>query len=179
MADALSDIRTDRRIAKTRTALSGAMFRLIARFDWEEISVSRICEEANVARSTFYLHFGSPTALLDDTISKVVGQLSEQAQGPLPVLEWLVDHVTSNRPIFQRTVVNARSSHVLDRFKAGMIKALISEHGAKGSSASPTRVAMLIGAAFEGIQHWARGWNLSDIPQLKEDIRRLDAIMLV
>ena len=179
MAAALSDIRTDRRIAKTREALSGAMFRLIGRHDWEEIGVSRICEEANVARSTFYLHFNSPTELLDDMIAKVVGQLSEQSPEPLPVLEWLVDHVTSNRPIFYRTVVTARSSHVLGRFKAGVIKALISEHGAKGSCASPTRVAMLIGAAFEGLQHWAKGWNLSELPQLKEDIRRLEAITLV
>jgi AcrR family transcriptional regulator len=174
----LSDIRTDRRIAKTRAALSGAMFRLIGQHDWEEIGVSRICEEANIARSTFYLHFDSPTELLDDMISKVVGQLSEQSPEPMPVLEWLVDHVTSNRPIFQRTVVNARSSHVLDRFKAGVIRALISEHGAKASSASPIHIAMLIGAAFEGIQYWAKGWNLSELPQLKADIRRLEAITL-
>ena len=175
----MSDIRNDRRIAKTRSALSGAMFRLIGRNDWEEISVSRICEEANVARSTFHLHFASPAELLDDKISKVVAQLSEQSQGPLPVLEWLVDHVTSNRPIFHRTVVNARSSHVLDRFKAGVIKALLCEHEARDVRASPTRVAMLIGAAFEGIQHWAKSWNLSELPQLKEDIRRREAIMLV
>lgn len=155
------------------------MFQLIGRHDWEEISVSRICEEANVARSTFYLHFGSPTALLDDMISKAVGQLSEQTQGPLPVLEWLVDHVTSNRTIFQRTVVNARSSHVLDRFKAGVIKALICEKSAKGSTASPVRIAMVIGATFEGIQQWAKGWKLSELPRLKKDIRQLEAILLV
>lgn len=174
----MSDIRTDRRIAKTQAALSGAMFGLIGRLDWEEIGVSRICEEANVARSTFYLHFSSPTALLDDMISKVVGQLSEQSQGPLPVLEWLVDHVTSNRQIFQRTVVNARSSHVLDRFKAGVIKALICEQSVKGNAASPVRVAMVIGAAFEGLQQWAKGWYLADLSQLKADIRYLEAVML-
>lgn len=178
MTDTLSEIRIDRRIEKTRAALSGAMFRLIGLHDWEEISVSRICAEANIARSTFYLHFASPTELLDDRIATVIGQLSAQSQEPLPVLEWLVDHVTSNRPIFQRTVVNARSSYVLDRFKAGMIKALLREHEARGGGASPTRVAMLIGAAFEGLQQWARGWNHAELPQLKEDIGKLEAILI-
>lgn len=175
----MSDNIRDRRIEKTRGALSGAMFRLIASRDWQDISVSIICDEANVARSAFYLHFSSPTDLLDAKIAEVIGRLSTPASSPLPVLEWLVDHVAENRAIFQRTVINARSSHVLDRFKAGMIEALISEHGAKGSSATPTRVAMLIGAAFEGIQHWAKGWNLSELPLLKADIRRLESIMQV
>lgn len=153
------------------------MFRLIGHRDWEDIGVSRICEEANIARSTFYLHFDSPAALLDDMIAKEMGQLSEQALGSLPVLEWLVDHVTSNRPIFQRTVVNARSSQVFDRFKAGAIKALIHEHNVKGGRASPTHVAMLIGAAFEGLQQWSKNWNLSELPQLKQDIRKLEAAL--
>ena len=173
-----SDIRADRRIEKTQAALSAAIFRLIGKHDWEEISVSRICAEANVARSTFYLHFASPTALLDDIITKVVVALADQASEPLPVLEWLVDHITSNRAIFHRTVVAARSSHVIDRFKAGVIKALISEHAVKGAAASPIRLAMLIGGTFEAIQYWAKTWNLVELPQLRSDIRCLEAALL-
>lgn len=177
MPDALSDNRRDRRVEKTRGALSEAMFRLIKTHDWQEISVSLVCDEANVARSTFYLHYSSPTALLDEKIAAIIGQLAHGAASPLPVLEWLVDHVSENRAIFQRTVTNARTSFVFDRFKAGLVAALLSEHRAKGSSLSPLRTAMLIGGAFEALQHWAKVWRLAEVPQLKREIRRLEQLL--
>ena len=55
----------DRRIVKTRTALRGALLELLQYNSWNIINVRMICGEANIARSSFYLHFENKLALLD------------------------------------------------------------------------------------------------------------------
>jgi AcrR family transcriptional regulator len=53
----------DRRIARTRAGLQHALIALILRKGYDAITVADICAEANVGRSTFYLHFASKEAL--------------------------------------------------------------------------------------------------------------------
>ncbi|CTQ55074.1 putative dihydroxyacetone kinase regulator [Roseibium album] len=55
----------DRRSRKTRAQLTFAMVQLLQEHAWEDISVRHICDAADVARSTFYLHFASKVELLD------------------------------------------------------------------------------------------------------------------
>lgn len=59
------DTGVDRRSRKTRAQLTSALVRLVQERGWEEISVHDICTVADVARSTFYLHFEGKPALLD------------------------------------------------------------------------------------------------------------------
>lgn len=54
---------TDRRVARTRAGLQHALISLIVKKGYDAITVEDICEEANVGRSTFYLHFASKDAL--------------------------------------------------------------------------------------------------------------------
>src|SRR5258708_21741373 len=49
----------DRRIELTRAILRHALSSLILKKGYEAISITDICEAANVARSTFYAHFSS------------------------------------------------------------------------------------------------------------------------
>src|SRR5262245_28240913 len=50
---------TDRRIARTRATLRQALSSLILKKGYEAITITDICAEANVGRSTFYAHFSS------------------------------------------------------------------------------------------------------------------------
>ena len=111
----------DRRIGKTRQAIRKALFRLIGSSDWQDISISKLCHEAEVARSTFYLHYASPTEVLDESISEIVAAFSVDGSSTIPVLEWLVDHVAANRAIFQRTTDGSQANFVIDRFKVGTV----------------------------------------------------------
>jgi AcrR family transcriptional regulator len=47
----------DRRAARTRRALHGALMSLILRKGYEAITVQDIIDEADVGRSTFYAHY--------------------------------------------------------------------------------------------------------------------------
>jgi AcrR family transcriptional regulator len=49
----------DRRVARTRAMLQHALNSLILKKHYEEITITDICDAANVGRSTFYAHYAS------------------------------------------------------------------------------------------------------------------------
>ncbi len=61
----------DRRVQRTRTALSDALVRLIRRKDYEAITVEDILAEADVGRATFYAHFTSKDDLLRRSLERL------------------------------------------------------------------------------------------------------------
>lgn len=54
----------DRRVRKTRTALMEALKHLMKKKVFSTITVSELCEQADVNRSTFYYHYSSTEAVL-------------------------------------------------------------------------------------------------------------------
>ena len=56
----------DRRIQKTKRALTEALINLILKNGYEKVTVQNIIDAANVGRSTFYLHYESKEQLLLD-----------------------------------------------------------------------------------------------------------------
>jgi AcrR family transcriptional regulator len=55
---------TDPRILRSRQMLMEALLKLLARKDFEDISVQEIADEATLNRATFYLHYPDKNALL-------------------------------------------------------------------------------------------------------------------
>lgn len=55
---------TDRRVRKTRAALVEALKRLMKHKMFSAITVSELCEAADINRSTFYYHYSSTEAVL-------------------------------------------------------------------------------------------------------------------
>ena len=59
----------DRRVTRTKNYMRNAILDLIAeRGEYNSIQISEITEKANVARSTFYLHYGDKDKLLYDAL---------------------------------------------------------------------------------------------------------------
>ena len=55
----------DKRIVKTKRSLKGAMIAMLAKEDFEHISITELCRRADVSRITFYSHYSDKYALLD------------------------------------------------------------------------------------------------------------------
>lgn len=62
------DCRTDRRIAKTQTALREAFLSLLLERGFDAITVKDLTERANVSRKTFYLHYLDKYDLLNAVV---------------------------------------------------------------------------------------------------------------
>lgn len=59
----------DRRILKTKKAIFDAFSNLLQKKTYEKITIQEIIDEANVGRSTFYMHFESKEDLLNQMCS--------------------------------------------------------------------------------------------------------------
>jgi AcrR family transcriptional regulator len=66
----------DARQAKTRLALDGALHRLLASTPLDTITVSQLCREAGVHRTTFYAHAPTVYAFAIDEFTRRLDQIS-------------------------------------------------------------------------------------------------------
>ena len=70
----------NQRIALTRRLLQEGLLRLLAHEKLEHISVTALCKEAGINRATFYNHYASPTALLEEMEVSLVNRLQQIAE---------------------------------------------------------------------------------------------------
>lgn len=65
----------DRRIVKTQSAIKEAFFELLKEKDAAEISVTELCEKANITRKTFYTYYDNLADLADHFMQKFMDEL--------------------------------------------------------------------------------------------------------
>lgn len=147
--------RMDRRIERTRQALLQGLQALLQHKSWDEINVRMICDQANIARSSFYLHFQNKQELMDFAFSNLNDRLSrdivfaDQNQSHLVSLLWLVDHISEMSDFFIRsqTSQNAIMSRFQSTFKALLEKELYH----KSLSATDVQLTFITGGIFAAI----------------------------
>ena len=61
---------------RTEDAVKQALLKLLARKPLSEVSVSELCREAHISRSTFYEHFGNPGDAYDALVADAMGEMS-------------------------------------------------------------------------------------------------------
>lgn len=107
---------TDRRIRRTREALYSALLSLIVRKGYDATTIADILEEADVGRSTFYLHFSGKDALLHYGITRLAARLDEAVAGHAPgdfaFLPPLIDHVRAHAGLFSALLSGGGSAEV-------------------------------------------------------------------
>ena len=65
----------DRRITKTKTAIRDAFFSLMMERDTPKIAIKEIAQRANIDRKTFYLHYDSTHAIIDEFNKEIIDEL--------------------------------------------------------------------------------------------------------
>ena len=71
----LVTINTDKRAQRTEHAIQAAFEHLIATMPLSEITVTRLTQEADINRKTFYLHYNSIEDLLDGQVDYISNQM--------------------------------------------------------------------------------------------------------
>lgn len=62
--------REDRRITYTKNAIKDALLELMKEKSFEKLSISKVCEAAQITRTTFYSHYDTLDQVLDELINE-------------------------------------------------------------------------------------------------------------
>lgn len=98
--------KTDRRTLYTQQVIKDALLELLASKTFAQIRVTELCRQAEITRSTFYLHYDSLNDLLNQVIDDAL-QLT-----PL-VTDLDVSDVTAMIPVCQRFGDNPKYRHLM------------------------------------------------------------------
>jgi len=156
----LENRRPDRRIARTRKALWDALHALFQEHDWNDINILMICTRADVARSSFYVHFNNKAALLDFGFEATEQELeslireTSKADGHLVCLNWLFDHIAPESKFFRRALQSPANGVVYRRFCRSLEQALKGELGLRNHQVDQSLIAFVIGGVFSMIHDW-------------------------
>ena len=115
---------------RTRYALRDALILLLEERGWDDINIQDLCEQANVGRSTFYLHYQNKEELLvggfDDLRAWLHAKSApvESSADAMPFVHGLIEHVYEQRNLF-RSIIGRRSGHVVQKRFREMVCKLI------------------------------------------------------
>lgn len=125
--------KSEAKFHNTAVKMNDALFRILEKKDFSEISILEICKEAGVNRSTFYAHYANTSELLQEArdkfvknffngfsdnidkseVSKIQAESFVSAQYIIPYLEF----VKKNKNIFKVFVNNINTFNTDELYK--------------------------------------------------------------
>lgn len=88
----------DTRITKSKEAFHKAFFELLQDYDFEEMTITIICQKADVNRGTFYRHYATKDDLFNEIISMISSDIVQAYYEPYEINPQLtletIDHRT-------------------------------------------------------------------------------------
>ncbi|NBW06615.1 MAG: TetR/AcrR family transcriptional regulator [Caulobacteraceae bacterium] len=161
---------TDRRIRRTRAAISEAFIRLMFSRRYDAIRTADLIAEAGVGRSTFYEHFRNKDEVLVAVIDPLFAPLADAAVGRGDVyrLQAILAHLWEQRSL-GRMLFASGLLDKLQRKLAAMIAARMDEAGDEG----PT--ALIAAGAAAGQLAMLKQWMTGEVSCPTADLARLMA----
>lgn len=138
----------DRRYRKTEDAIIHSMIFLLNQSIFEDLSIKDLIKEADINRSTFYLHYQSLDGVLSALEDLFVSSLFKALPNPrpenfAPIVKTLVDFVSNNKD-FAYAVMNAANSRLPDKAFSSFSAYFFSEQKSRRRKAPPKSVGFLL-----------------------------------
>ncbi|MGN1160015.1 MAG: TetR/AcrR family transcriptional regulator [Lachnospiraceae bacterium] len=171
----------NQRITLTKRLLKESLLRLMSKKNIQNITVSELCEDAGINRSTFYNHYGCPTDVLTEIENGVVADLeqicakdnSEQNWSLSKRTETLCDYLSEHRDLFKLLFRNnnADSEFALLLFHASVVRSTYEQvfSDIKDSDSKELMITFLTSGAY----YMVRQWLLEDIPKTPKEMGEL------
>ncbi|WP_395319609.1 TetR/AcrR family transcriptional regulator [Fructilactobacillus frigidiflavus] len=123
---------TDRRILKTRMAIESSFKKLIQTTDLDHLTIKMICDEANIGRKTFYLHFTDKYELMDQFLNQYLAELFEvckdlNADNVQEKTQIWIDFFEQNRIFFKNIFQSNQSYLFRSKFNVFTKKSLLNK----------------------------------------------------
>ncbi|MDE2597467.1 MAG: helix-turn-helix transcriptional regulator [Sphingomonadales bacterium] len=112
----------DARMVRTQQALRAALLALLARKSLDDVSIRDIVAEAGIGYATFFRHFPSKAALLEEVVEDEIARLidlslsSLQEAGTLASCLALFRHVDANRALWSALLTGGAAGTIREQF---------------------------------------------------------------
>lgn len=107
------DNTTDRRILKTRNAIHESFAELIQEMPYSKITVTKLAQNANIDRRTFYLHYENIDDVAKDmqqiAVDMIVEEINKHSDYKLETFLESINVVVEKRLNFYKTIFNEPS----------------------------------------------------------------------
>jgi AcrR family transcriptional regulator len=171
--------KTDRRVLRTRDTLGDALFALMQKKSFNEITVQDLLDRAGVGRSTFYVHYLDKHDLflsdVEDFFEKFSSALERQGASPkrlLPVKE-LFTHVREAREFYDAVVSSGKINdvHALGRgYFARSIDERLHSAGVEIEPVQRSAQAHALAGSFFSLLNWWMDKGMKAEPQEMDDL---------
>lgn len=151
---------TDARVVKTRAALREALLALLEQRPFDQITIRDITNQAGAGYATFFRHYETKWALLNDLASDAFAAILELAQPLLRTTETraaallLCKYVDENRPLWTALLTGGAASALREELirQAGQTPSLPSKRG--DWMPDDLRVSYGVGGMIEVLTWW-------------------------
>lgn len=172
---------TNQRIALSKRLIKEALLRLLKKMPLAKISISALCKEAQINRTTFYRHYETPDdVLLEialDFIKQFNRSLSASNETPdekrfiLKLCEFLAENADLIRLFMQNDVGEPYAEEIYQALSASFLGSKTVYYRNKPADGDTLR---LINSYFcAGIFALIRRWIIEDIPKSPAEIADL------
>lgn len=182
MAEVTERKKTDRRVQRTLALLRDALMELIQEKGYDAITVQDITDRANVARTTFYLHFRDKDELLfegmrviyDELVERELRVAGENTLGFLDIasasdFEHVAEHAAFYRVMLSERGSMAFTVRVLDYLASVCLTDMVEPLEAEGKQPRipPGFIAHILAGAQIGVMRW---WLQNDMPHTPDEM---------
>ena len=117
----------DRRVVRTKAALTRALFELLGEKEFDKISITELAQRADVDRKTFYLHYRSVEEILEEFYEDTIARLREglererifDGQVDMPGFFRVLNGVIAeNMPLYRRLVRGTGYTYFIEQIRA-------------------------------------------------------------
>lgn len=154
-------IKNNRRAQYTRQQLKAALIALLSTQPLAHVTVTAICQQANVNRGTFYMHYDNPTALFHAIEQDLVAQVAPLIQPDVPVMTWLPQVLDVIRQAHTATTIilqNIDASPILQTILQPLRQQTLLAYAQRFNESDPQVLNYYFDYYFSGAIHVITRW---------------------
>lgn len=167
--------KTDRRIKYTKALLKEALVELLKEYHISKISVTALCDAADVNRSTFYAHYTDQFDLLrqveDDVIKNLKSFLEQHVDDRMPIteqnLKGILEYAKANADLFAM-LLGEHGDHAFHNNLMELVKLIPFQY-----SAEEGKKEYLLAFAINGCISVLHKWLVEEREETPEEMANL------
>jgi len=166
----MADDIKDRRARRTQRALKDALLRSIEKKSISKITVAQLCEQADIGRGTFYLHYQDIYELMEQIEDEILGEIEQRVSGPFLFEEAVVscckfgiEHPGLKAILRSPECSRSFADRFIDHFESRLI-------APESTLADHYRVRFMLTGSFEIMRLWAREGTNTPPEKLAETV---------